>query len=303
MAGTNKILPIVSGVLIVILLVACGWFFYSSQIQSKHATTFGQALVQIGQKTDLADLTEAVLKGPEGPALVAKLTEAILTKCGELDSTKQTLMQMSSEAVSAKSEAAVLAQRAETLQANLAAKESQLTNAMAAAEAAALKQSELERKIAQLEADLQEARKKIEELPQQVVQPVLEPEEAAVPAVEVEVEEAEEAASQVVPVPAPVVEERGVTGSMTELFRSVKYDASSKRLVLVLNNGQVLTYSDVPDQVYEGLLQATVLDTYYRFKILGNYSCTPDDKQALREQSKMYKRDDRPPRHIIQILQ
>lgn len=89
--------------------------------------------------------------------------------------------------------------------------------------------------------------------------------------------------------PAVAEEEESTDGSHaftakeSQLFKRASYAADSRTMTLTLVNGKKLKYSDVPGQAYDALLGAPVVDVFYRMRIMGNFTSTPDDKTAIRE--------------------
>lgn len=69
----------------------------------------------------------------------------------------------------------------------------------------------------------------------------------------------------------------------SEVLKSASYNAKTKVMKLTFMDGQVFTYADVPDDVFERLTTLPTYETFFRMKIMGAYSVDGDDKGAVRE--------------------
>ncbi|HOW97599.1 MAG TPA: KTSC domain-containing protein [Kiritimatiellia bacterium] len=290
MAASGKMLGIVAGVVALILLVACGGLVFLNQQQAKEAAGLKDAFLKAASAAGIADLTPESLKDP---AALQRVQDTITAQGQELATTKDALTTAGTEAANAKSEAAAQIQKAQEqaaqvaeLTTQLAGKDGEITTAKAAADKAAQERQAAQQEAAKLKTDLDAATKKVQELEAAAAPaPTAEGAEAAAEggateAVEAAAEGAEEAAPAA-PAEEPEPEGRGIGKS--EMFRSIKYTAADQVLVLKLADGQKLTYKDVPEPVYGGMLNSADIDKYYRFKIQGVFSSTPEDKQAIRD--------------------
>lgn len=72
----------------------------------------------------------------------------------------------------------------------------------------------------------------------------------------------------------------------TKVITKISYDAEGKILKVRLADDNQLVYRTVPYELFDSLINAPVPDVYFRLKLVGNFPCTPDDKEALRALNK-----------------
>ena len=283
MAASGKMLGIVAGVVAVILLAACGGLVFLNQQQAKEAAGLKDAYLKVASAAGIADLTPESLKDA---AALQRVQDAITAQGQELATTKDSLTTANTDAANAKAEAAAQIQKAQEqaakvteLTTQLAGKDAEITTAKAAADKATQEKQAAQQEAAKLKTDLEAAQKKAQELEAAAAPPPA-AEGEAVETAETPTGTAEAAAAEEA-VEEPEPEGRGIGKS--EMFRSIKYTAADQVLVLKLADGQKLTYKDVPEPVYGGMLNSADIDKYYRFKIQGVFSSTPEDKQAIRD--------------------
>lgn len=291
MAASGKMIGIVAGAVAVLLLVACGGLVLLNQQQAKRAAGLEEALVKTATAAGIEDLTPEILKDAAAlPAALQRVQDTVQAQRQELGTTKEALTAAGTEAANAKAEAATQIQKAQEqaakvteLTEQVAAKETELTTAKAAAAKAEQDKAALQQETTKLKTDAEAAQKKIQELEAAAAPAPAEGETAETAEAVAEGDVAAEATGEAVETPAgePVPEGRDVGKS--EMFRSIKYTAADQVLVLKLADGQKLTYKDVPEPVYGGMLSSTDIDKYYRFKIQGVFTSTPEDKQVIRD--------------------
>ncbi|MBP7831244.1 MAG: KTSC domain-containing protein [Kiritimatiellae bacterium] len=286
MAASGKMIGIVAGAVVVLLLVACGGLVFLNQQQAQRAAGLEDAVLKTAAAAGIEDLTPEGLKDA---AALQRVQDTVQAQRQELGTTKEALTTAGTEAANAKAEAAAQVQKAQEqaarvteLTEQMAAKDTELSTAKAAAAKAEQEKTALQQETAKLKADAEAAQKKLAEI-----------EAAAAPAATggegeaaVEVAGAAEepaVAAEAAEEPAEEPEPAGRDIGKSEMFRSIKYTAADQVLVLKLADGQKLTYKDVPETVYGGMLNSTDIDKYYRFKIQGVFSSTPEDKQAIRD--------------------
>lgn len=59
----------------------------------------------------------------------------------------------------------------------------------------------------------------------------------------------------------------------SSMIHAVGYDAETKTLEVVFNNGNIYRYQDVPPEEYEGLMNAESKGRYMRANIIDVYPC------------------------------
>ena len=66
------------------------------------------------------------------------------------------------------------------------------------------------------------------------------------------------------------------------VFKSVRYDEKHSKMILLTVDGKTLTYSDVPGEIYDGLVSAPIFDVYFRFKVMDTFASQPNDRELIR---------------------
>jgi len=308
MADKGKILGIVAWSLVVILLVGVSAMALSSSKQAARADELQAALMQVGTATGVEELPESVEGEDALLAVVQQLEGAILGDKQELLSTKDALTAAQDEASRAQAEVTALTQgaeqskaKADSLAKELAAKSEELDTAKAQAAkaektlekakaSAAKKASKLKAKLddakaelaaetarlqGELDATLQQAATQ-ESTGEEVAAEVAMGEESA----DVEaVTESEEVIEEVV-----VEEEAGRVIGQSKMFTLIRYSTENDSLFLLLQDGQTLSYQNVPADIVDDMLTSEAkLDMKYRFNIQGNYKSLPPDSIVIRK--------------------
>ena len=57
----------------------------------------------------------------------------------------------------------------------------------------------------------------------------------------------------------------------SSMIGAVAYDAPVRELIVIFHNGQTYVYSDVPREVYEGLLKADSKGSYMRLFVIDRF--------------------------------
>lgn len=297
----SKANKIVIPVLIVVALAlagACGWLFMTGQKAATRADTFEQAVAGLIEKAGATEIDAASLKSDATVAdTLNQLTATVEAKTAELETVKESLATASAEALSAKTASdalntriAALTTEASTATQALAGKDAEVAAAKKTAEDAQKATEEAKAQATAAQADVATRDARIAKLlgaltAAGLAEPDAAPaEEAAAPGDEAATAPAAEGTTPAAETPAaeeqpPPAVQRTTTG-LSEMFKSAKYNSKKQVLELTMVNDVVLTYSDVPENIYTGLQQTADLDIFYRFKIAGTFACTPDDKQA-----------------------
>jgi len=242
------------------------------------------------------------------PTIVEQVKASILSTELELASTKSALKKARDDASDAQTAADSFAQEqteaAAALSKELAAKGEELDAAKADAEkagetlkkvekAAKKKQAKLEKKITGLKAQMEEETARLQ----------AELDEALQPPVEAELEDAEsisegaeldslllgeeldgEMPEEELIEEIEIIEEPGRVIGQSEMFTLIQYSVENGTMLFQLQDGQTLSYQDIPEDVADNLLMAEEnLDMKYRFKIQGNFKSIPPDSVVIRK--------------------
>ncbi len=297
-----KWVGIVAWVLVAVLLAGAGGLGFLLKQQSGNVASLSDALVQAGTAAGLEGLAADSLKDPAKRQEVAQQIEAAIQATRmELATTKDSLAAAQTEASGAKAEVTTLTAsvadekaKAESAAKDAAAKAEALAAAKAAAEKSAQElqdaQAAAEKQRVELEASLEAVKAQateetgrlqaeLDSLRQQSATAAAGSAEgeAGVP-----VEEAEGAEVALAAPPEDEGAERVV--GQSEMFSVVRYDRETQTMFFNLQDGQTLTYRDVPRGTYEQLIAASDgMDIYYRFKIQGAFKSVPPDSVVVRK--------------------
>lgn len=293
MAASGKIMGIVAGLLVVVLLAACGGLFFLNKQQAGRAAVLEEAVLKISTAAGLTDITpEALQVASNLPGAFQRIQDSLAAQQQELQTTKEALTTAGTEAANAKAEADAQIKRAQeqadkvtSLTKDLEGKDASIDSAKEAAAAAEKEKQALSAEVAKMKTDLEAAQQKVQALETaataaapETAEGTAQPGSTEGAEVAAEVPATGEAAS-----PAEAEEPAGKVVGKSEMFRSIKYTADKQELVLRLADGQTLTYKDVPDTTFGGLIVSVDIDKYFRFKIQGVFTSTPVDKQAIQD--------------------
>lgn len=289
-----KVMTIVAWALAGILLIGAGVLGALYAQQSGQAAGLRDAVQQIASAAGLTQVAPESLRDAAGVSTaVQQVQAAIQGTQQELATTKESLTAAQAETTTAKGDAATLKQgleeqtgKAETAAKELAAKVEEVAAAKAAGEkavqeakAAAEKQkAEADAAMEALKAQAAEETARLQaEIESMKSQTVAAPEGA-------EAQEGAPAAEGEEAVAGPEAEgDLQVIGS-SEMFSLVRYSPEKQTLFFNLQDGQTLTYREVPRETYDQLLGAKdTMDMFYRFKIQGVYKSIPPDGPVVRK--------------------
>jgi predicted nucleic acid-binding Zn-ribbon protein len=85
--------------------------------------------------------------------------------------------------------------------------------------------------------------------------------------------------------PVQRVLKRDIANGDSRLFSSISYDTGKRSLTFKGLNGESLSYSNVPADVYDGLASAPVVDIFFRFQILERFEANTSDIDFVRAQA------------------
>lgn len=279
----KPVLLIALGALSGVLVVALGIIFTQLGGAKSQIDVFTDGMSKLSEAAGLDAVTAETLADPAGiPAALEALSASVGEKVAEVERLRTDLNTQKVEAEK------VAAERQTALDDLASAKK----------EASSLK-GELDDKSKQLEdaqakheEELAAMRAKEEELSAQLAKSSAE--QSEVPAgddsfLEVSADEtpaADEAQEEASSDEAPqIINEAGsfaIPDGESELFNVAKYNAESSQLTLHTVNGKKLVYTEVPAEVYDGLISAPVLDIFYRFQILEKFNVNADDVEVIR---------------------
>jgi predicted nucleic acid-binding Zn-ribbon protein len=288
------VLPIALGVVIVALLAGLVMTNGKLTKANETATELTDAVVATAKAAGLETVTpEALADLTNGPIVLASVTTAVSDRVNELQAAR-------AEVEQAKTNVGRLETEGQTAQEQLAALRGQVDTARGEAKAkadevAALQKSTAEQ-IAGLNASIDELKGQLETaLASAASAPEMAEETVAETVVDTSVETvvvAEVPTESAVAEPAvdAVAEPKAKVGNQASiipegksaLFKTVRYNAKKSQLVFLTLDEQVITYSDVPENVIEELLAAPILDLYYRFKVMDVYVSEPKDREVIR---------------------
>jgi len=245
------------------------------------------------------------------PTIVEQVEGAILGTQLELVSTKAALKQAQSDAsdaqVAADSFAQEQTEKADSLAKELAARSEDLDEVKAqgkkaekakkkAKKAADKKAAELSAKLDDVKAEMAEETARLQGELDAALQQLAEQESmgddrvaeslsATDMAMDEESAEAEAVMEQEEVIEAVVVEEEvGRVIGQSKMFTFIRYSAENDSLFLQLQDGQTLSYQDIPEDVIDDMLTSEAkLDLKYRFNIQGNYKSLPPDSVVIRK--------------------
>lgn len=302
-----KVLNIVAWILVVALLAGVGVLAFRGQQQSSQVAGLRDALAQVGTAAGIEGLVPEALQDPAKlPEILQQVQTAVQDTRMELAGAKDGLSAAQAEGATAKAEAATLSQKvqeqttqAETLKKDLAAKDEAIAAAKAEAEKAVQEakaaHEAAEQQQAALESSLEEVKA---QMAAETARLQAELEAAQMPAVEaaagagaamgaaVGADAAESMGMEETALPEPPPGEGRVFGR-SRMFSLMRYSAEDQTLVLHLQDGQHLTYRDIPWEAYEELLNSgDGLDMKYRFRIQGTFKSIPPDSVVVRKFTK-----------------
>jgi len=162
-----------------------------------------------------------------------------------------------------------------------------------AEKAAKKKQAKLEKKIAGLKTQMEEETARLQAELEAALQSSIEVESEDVESMsegaelaallsgeELDGEMAEEEVIEEI----EILEELGRVIGQSEMFTLIQYSAQEGTMLFLLQDGQTLSYVDIPEDVADDLLTSEEnLDMKYRFKIQGNYKSIPPDSVVIRK--------------------
>jgi len=255
---------------------------------------------------------EAVQTASLDDALISTIVEqvkaSILSTELELASTKSALKKARDDASDAQTVADTFAQEqteaAAALSKELAAAGEELDAAKAdakksgealkkAEKSAKKKQAKLKKKITGLKTQMEEETARLQAELDVALQPPVEaeledaesmPKGAELATLlseeELDVEQIEEEVIEEI----EIIEEPGRVIGQSEMFTLIQYSAENGTMLFQLQDGQTLSYQDIPMDVADNLLMAEEnLDMKYRFKIQGNFKSIPPDSVVIRK--------------------
>ncbi len=294
------ILNIVLGVLLILAIAGAVLFLMQNRGLKENNQILDQALLDVGTSLAFTNISPDQLKSKTGmPEAVAQINGWAQQVQTELQGMREALPRLTEEAAAAKGRAdemdtlvTDLNAQTNVLSQNLAKRDADIAAMKAAHDQALAKQQAL---ATELQASLTKVQKEAAELQAQL-KSVQAPgpeagkgvegkAEVAQAQAEQAKEKAREEAAKAKP-PPPSIDKILAGGvkfdpGASQLFIGANYAADKKTMILLLRNEQVLTYQDVPEEVYKSLISAQVSDVFYRFKIRGNFKCTPDEEKAL----------------------
>lgn len=261
----KPVLLIALGALSGVLVVALGIIFTQLGGAKSQIDVFTDGMSKLSEAAGLDAVTAETLADPAGiPAALEALSASVGEKVAEVERLRTDLNTQKVEAEK------VAAERQTALDDLASAKK----------EASSLK-GELDDKSKQLEdaqakheEELAAMRAKEEELSAQLT------EKAQMQAVITDQEVAPEVVSE--PEPEDDLVSFAIPEAGSELFKAINYSAGTGQLTLVTANSVKLVYSEVPQEVYDGLINAPVLDIFYRFQILEKFKVNADDVEVIR---------------------
>lgn len=283
----NLLVPVL-GVVCAALAGASGFFF--TQVQSKTAgmNTLNEGLLAIAGAAGSGSVAAEDLAQPAaaGEALqrLAQDVQALVTggEAARADAERQRV------------EIANLTGRLDAESTKLGGVQRQLTTANEELTAARKQTEELQAKydtdmntqqarVKALTADVDALKRELaaaaENVPAEEGAPVVETDVAVV----AEVPPTEAGDEESAPPARPSEFSMVIPPGASQLFKTVRFETDKNRLTFVTMNDTKLVYSKVPQDMYDGLAAAPVLDIFYRFKIFDIYESNPKDLDVLRE--------------------
>ncbi len=291
-----KAMTIVAWALAGVLLVGAGALGFLYTQQSGQAQALRNAVQQVAAAAGLSQFVPESLQDAAGVSnAVQQVQAAIQGTQQELATTKDALTAAAVEATTAKGEAATLKQgledqvaKADAAAKAVAAKDEELAAAKAAGEKAVQEATAVADKVkAESEAALEALKTQSAEETARL-QAEIESLKSQAEAAPAGGETAEgtliaEGGEEALTEPPEAEGDTQIVGT-SEMFSLMRYSPEKQTLFFNLQDGQTLTYRDIPRETYDQLLAAKdTMDMFYRFKIQGVFKSIPPDGPVVRK--------------------